>query len=730
MTALDRLAALAGVEPGYHDIWGTYFEIAPPVKIAILEAMGIPAADDAAQATSLDRLETAPWRRLAGPVTIVPAEAQPGAVTLYAPAGGESVLQWSIDLETPGPTSKGSMTWNTLPLEGQRQVDGVAYERRRLSLPTDLPEGYHRLAVTLDGETLRAETLLIVAPPRCWGIDEAARGRRLWGLSCQLYSLRSSEDWGLGGFGELNALARRAGAEGASVVGLNPLHAMFPADPGQASPYSPASRDYLNGLYIDVAAVPDLDGSADAKAMIADPDFQDRLAAARATDLIDYAAVAALKMPVLEAVWRDFQDRHRGGDSDRARAFAAFRQAHGQALRRFAVFLALQEHFAADDPSRLAWWNWPEAYHDPRSKAVEDFVRDHEARVGFHEYLQWLADEQLRMAADEGTRSGLVLGLYRDLAVGVGPASAAAWASPEALVSDLSVGGPPDLLAPQGQNWGLSPLHPVALRDRAFTPFIAALRSNMRHAGALRIDHVMGLMHLFVIPPGVAAGQGAYLAYPFDDMLRVLALESRRHRCVVIGEDLGTVPEGFRPWMMDAGILSYRVLMFERVGDGLFASPETYPEQALVTAGTHDLATLAGFWTGRDIEWRRDVGIYPDAQSAAADTANRAADRRRLIDALIAAGVWPAEPPTDSERQPMDRALLIAIHRYLAKTPSRLLIVQAEDMAGQREQMNLPGTIDSHPNWRRRLDRTVDALIDDPDAAALMAALRADRPGA
>ncbi len=420
--------------------------------------------------------------------------------------------------------------------------------------------------------------------------------------------------------------------------------------------------------------------------------------------------------------------RSDGPISARSRAFEAFRAEMGPSLRTFAIFMALQEQLVAGaDLSMMDWRRWPEPFRAPDTPEVEAFAQERATRVAFHEYLQWQADEQLRGAQHTAVQAGMRVGLYRDLAVGVGPASATAWAEGDALLPGASIGAPPDLLNRVGQDWGLAPLDPAALREAAYQPIIAAIRANMRHAGALRIDHAMGLMHQYWVPKGLKADQGAYVTYPFEDLLRILALESRRQRCMVIGEDLGTVPAGFRDTMAEAGILSYRVLPFERTDGELFARPETYPDGALVTGSTHDLATLAGLWAGRDLSWRRRLDLYPDAQVRDTDASDRIADRRRLIDALIDAGFWPAEPAVDTESLDYDTGLMIAIQRFLAATPSRLHVVPLEDALQMDEQMNLPGTIDEHPNWRRKLPIDLERIFEQPGVAELLEALRRER---
>ncbi|NNG04337.1 MAG: 4-alpha-glucanotransferase [Inquilinus sp.] len=722
--ALDRLAAAAGIAPDYHDAFGTRIEVPAAARRALLAAMGHPAGDAAQCAASLAALVERPWRRPIDPVAIVAAEAQPGAVTLTLPADAADPLPWTLALED-GTALSGEARPDGLAELDRRHIDGADLVRRALVLPAGLPEGYHRLRLNRDAQSA---CRIIVAPPSCWGPDDIAQGERVWGLACQLYSLRSQADWGIGTFGDLAKLAERAGAAGADLLGLNPLHALYPADPGQCSPYAPASRDFLNVLYIDAAALIDTEDCGVARDLVASAGFQARLKAAREAEFVDYPAVAALVLPVLERCFAAFRRSQLAHDTLRAADFRAFCAEQGEALRRFTQFMGLQEHFAAADPAQTDWRRWPAAYRDPAGAAVAEFAGLHAERIEFHAYLQWVADTQLAEAAESARSAGQRVGLYRDLAVGVGPASATAWGQ-GGLLGGVAIGAPPDLLNRLGQDWGLAPYHPEALQTAAFAPLIASLRANMRHAGALRIDHAMGLARQYWIPAGRPATAGAYVAYPLDAILRIVALESRRERCLVIGEDLGTVPEGFRERLESAGILSYRVLQFERAGDDLFARPATYPEAALVTASTHDLATLAGFWRGRDLDWRRRLSLYPDDAVRDADSAGRIADRRRLIDALVDAGLWPAEPPTDPQTLAFGPELAVAIERFLARTPSRLLVVPLEDALGMAEQMNLPGTVDEHPNWRRRLTPELDAIFAEPAVLALLAALREERGG-
>lgn len=722
MSDLDRLADLLGVEPLYHDIWGNRRETSAATKRALVAAMGLPTATDEEVAASLRTVERRSWSRPLPPV-LVTGEGQGIGLGVALPAGlDDATLVW--DLTPEGAAALGGrVTVRDLPVEERATLDGMGYERRSLGalLPVSLPIGYHRLVLHVEvpgGVGLSGATTLIVAPERCVTVEEMVSAGRSWGIGLQVYSLRSDRDWGMGDFGDLSGFAEVAGRLGAGLVGLNPLHALFPADPNHIGPYSPSSRQFLNILYIDPASVPELADADDLRARIAAPAFESALAAARQAELVDYPAVAALKLPVLEelhARFRNLPDGH-----PRKAAYARFRGEMGAALDRHALFDALHEHFFRKDPSLWMWRSWPAAFQDPGSAEVAAFAADNADRVDFFAWAQFEADRQLGEAAARGTSAGLAMGFYRDLAVAVHPGGGSAWAEPSMLVQGANVGAPPDQFNLKGQNWGLAPLSPLGLREAAYRPFVELLRANMRHAAALRIDHVMALQHLFWIPED--GSDGAYVAYPFHDLLRIVALESRRNRCVVIGEDLGTVPEGFRPALEQAGILSYRVLYFERTADGGFKPPGDYPAGSMATVSTHDLAPFKGFWTGRDLEWRQRLSLYPDDASRDKDRWDRGVDRWRLLQALSREGLRrPDSYPTEDGDQPFRIELSAAVHAYLARTPSRIVMVQIEDALADDEQPNLPGTVDQHPNWRRRLPCKLEELEADVDLRRILA---------
>jgi malto-oligosyltrehalose trehalohydrolase/4-alpha-glucanotransferase len=718
---LDRLAAAMGIEDSYGAAGGHTVRAAPAVKRSLLKAMGIDAPDEAAAAAALAMLERDELGRPLPPVAVLRVDSKPFAVPVTFPAG-TSELYWRLE-EEEGGSREGAVLFADLPLLRRAALDAGMVEVRRLDLcpaGTAPPvPGYHRLVVTSEGASPQsAETWVIAVPDRCHLPGPLEAGGHLWGMSCQLYALRSATDWGMGSFGELRSLVEIAAARGASVVGLNPLHALFLDEPGWVSPYSPASRLFLNPLYIDVAAIPELMADAAARERLASPEFQEALAAARAAPLIDSVAVTRLKLPMLEGLYVTFCA---SATAARREDFDAFRYDGGPTLERFCVFQALREMLGGD------WRGWPVGLRDPQSGDVAGFAGENAGRISFFAWLQWVADGQLAAVAARARQRGLTIGLYRDLAVGGDPAGAETWSSPQVVVSAAHVGAPPDLFNPSGQDWGLPPLHPRALRETAYASFIELVRANMRHAGALRIDHAMALRHVYWVPEGQSPADGAYVASPLEDLLGILALESQRHRCLVVGEDLGTVPAGFRERMTAAGVLSCRVVFFEWAEDGGFIGPDAYPYLAVATVGSHDLATLRGWWEGRDIALKERHGLYPDADEAGRQKQRRADERGHLLKALVAADLVLPAGVVDAGSPWVD-ALGHVVHVFLARTEAAIAMVQLEDLAGEAEQVNLPGTIDEEPNWRRKLAKTLETLADDTGATTLTNILAAARP--
>lgn len=513
-------------------------------------------------------------------------------------------------------------------------------------------------------------------------------GSRLWGLSVQLYAVRSARNWGIGDFQDLRDIVAIAARAGASAVGLNPLHALFLARPEMASPYAPSSRVFLNPLYIAIDVLPEF---------IDTPELVERRTELRARTLLDYTGVAAIKVAALQQAYQNFLA---SGSEVRKADLAGFIVERGEALSRFACFEVLRERF---DP--VPWQQWPEPWRSVDRASIDRLMRTEAEACGFVAYLQWIADRQLAACRDEAVRRQMPIGLYLDLAVGVDPSGADAWSARQSVMTGVSIGAPPDDFNSSGQNWGLAPFHPHALVDSGFSAFLAVLDANMRHAGALRLDHVMGLMRLYLIPHGFAAHEGVYVSYPLDRLLSIVAQESHRHRCVFIGEDLGTVPDGFRETTSRWGVWTYRVMMFERGPDGEFRAAQDYPAEALATFNTHDLPTFRGWMSGKDIDVRRSIGLASDD-----DDTVRATARELLLRTL---------QPFAGQNDPSSFA---AMAGFLAATPSRLAMVAIEDVLEVEDQTNVPGTFDEHPNWRRILPVPLEDWAGQPMFCAVKAA--------
>jgi 4-alpha-glucanotransferase len=545
-------------------------------------------------------------------------------------------------------------------------------------------------------ETDHGGLTVAVAPPQAWTVADAAPGRRIWAPAVQIPALRDSRGEAFGDFGALARFARAAARNGADAVAMSPVHALFPADACRYSPYGPSSRLFLNVLLADPSLLGDEAGE-DAPG-----------------DLIDWRAAIPQKLARLRTL---FERR----DAANQRAVAEFAHERGESLLRHAVFDALHAHFFEHMPG--GWQGWPAAYHDPAGSAVAEFAAGHREEIDFYVFLQWLAGRSLQAAQTAAKDAGMAVGLIADLAVGLDAGGSEAWSRPGSLLEGLSVGAPPDPLGPDGQDWGITTFSPRALRRHGFASFIDTIRTAVHRAGGIRIDHAMSLRRLWVIPHGARAGDGAYLTYPERDLVRLLALEAWRAKAIVIGEDLGTVPAGFRGRMSKRGLLGMRVLWFERTRSGGFTPPARWPGAAVAMTSTHDLPTVAGWWQGRDIEWTWKLGRTSAFASEAAEHAARAKDRTRFWQtcrrARSVVGARHCVRPEPPQREPSEpTAAVDAAVEFVASTPSALAIFPVEDLLALPEQPNLPGTIDEHPNWRRRLPVPAENIFDAPDVSS------------
>ncbi|HEY8125412.1 MAG TPA: glycogen debranching protein GlgX [Methylocystis sp.] len=692
---LSRLAEAAGVERQWRDVDGGLHDVPRETVCGLLAQLGLPANTLGDARASLARLSDDRERR-ALPASLSAKEGEPYTLRLGAFAG--RTPSWIVVTHEDGSYSRIALRGENAAPVTWRGLDGRRCDGVEAALPA-LPVGRHQLS--LDSGEVCA---LTVAPSRCYLPDDA---RCEFGLSAQLYSVRREGDQGIGDFSTLSELARAGAKAGAALIAINPLHALFAQDRTRVSPYYPSDRRFLDPLYIDVTELGHMLG--------APMDIDENIAAAlSAAADVDYPGVHALKTAALERAFEIFLDlSRRQPDAALVISFARFVAEGGAALARFCQFEAISE--ARNGQS---WRIWPEELREARDAALAAFAGEHATRIQFHQFLQWLADAQFARSAQDARVAGLSLGFCRDLAIGAAPDGAESWSRAGRFVDGFSIGAPPDAFSLDGQNWGLPAPNPIDMEKSGGADFAELLRANMRHAGALRIDHVMGLARLFVIPDGEKPAAGAYVNYPFETLMGQLALESRRAQCIVVGEDLGTAPWGFRERIARADVLSYRVLWFER-SEQAFAPPNLYPKEAMACVSTHDLPTIEGWWAAADIAEKEALGlIAPDTAKSA--RAARLAEKDALLDALRAQALIDDGRRSSSA---FDDALAWALHAFIARTPALLAMAQLDDIAAETYAINLPGTDRERSNWRRRLPKSIDALVDSRRARAILAGL-------
>ncbi len=693
---LSALAAEAGIAEHWSDARQRPQRVAPETLRALLAAMDLPAE------TARDIEDSR--RRLAEQA----ADALPPMLVTRSNA------RTALPKHARGPYRILCESGHILNGNIQAGADGIPF----LVAPDE--PGYHRLLLT------SAQATLAVAPRQAPSLADltGAASPRCWGMAAQVYSLRQDAraqmpgTHGFGDFGALRELAVAAAEQGADMLAISPVHAMFAAQPERSSPYSPSNRLFLNVLYAEPASVLGQDAMQRALSGIEPAD----LTALDGLALIDWPAAAAIRMQLLRTLHAEFAAQ--GGVSQRAR-YAQFCSARGQTLRDHAIFEALHAAQRAPDGTIPAWHRWPAALRDPASSQVKRFAEDHALEVDFHQFAQWLAAESLAAAHTAGREAGMRLGLLADLAVGASPDGSHAWSRQADLMRGMSVGAPPDIYNPLGQYWGLTAFSPRALHTQGYAAFIDMLRAVLAHTGGVRIDHILGMARLWLVPDGASPADGAYLRYPLDDMLALISLEAWRHRACAVGENLGTVPEGFDDRLKDHSVLGMNVLWFMRQAPDAqpgpdapagFTTPAEWPRNAVAMTTTHDLPTLRGWWEARDIEWRVKLDLLGADDSEENLRAGRALDRELLARAV--------DPNLDT---PPAEAPVAEILKFVSSSPCPLMLIPMEDVAGVLDQPNLPGTIDTHPNWRQRLPLSIRATFADPATQARLDAARAAR---
>jgi 4-alpha-glucanotransferase len=612
-----------------------------------------------------------------------------------------------------------------VPIDGQLanvvHIEDIEFQEYLIDIPITLPLGYHTLSLVIDDDEL-GSMRLIIAPSSCFKPETLTQGQKVWGLSVQLYCLRSEHNWGVGDFSDLSFLVERLAKQGAQFVGLNPIHALYPANASACSPYGPSSRRWLNFIYIDVTA---LDGyqQASTQSIVNDAAFQHKLQQVRSSDLVDYETVTALKLQALESVFEYQNCQYLSKNTKLNKVFKAFVAEGGDSLQTLAVYDALQESLATQEEPSWGWPVFPKEFSDFHNPAVKTFTKKNAKRVKFFLWLQWHAALQLELVNQVAQKNDMLIGLYRDLAVGVSEGSAEIWGNKELYCTDASVGAPPDILGPLGQTWGLPPMDPEKLYEQQYQPIIELFDANMRATGALRIDHVMALLRLWWVVKGDSAKEGGYVYYPVDDLLAILALESHRHQSLVIGEDLGTVPDEIRIKLADNGVYSYRVFFFEQAEDGGFFSPAHYPEQSMSTLTTHDMPTLTGYWHCDDLALGKELGLYPTDDILNSLYTSRHENKQAILDTLHGHHSVNDEVGRDVHNVDMSKALNFGMQLHMAGGSSALLSLQLEDWLEMDKPVNIPGTFKEYPNWQRKLTRNLQDIFNDSSLNELAANL-------
>lgn len=707
----DRLAELAaahGVATDFTDWTGNHARIEPSTLRAVLAALGVDASDEAAVEVALEETRNKPWRRMLPPTTVMRAD-HAAELRVHVPAG--TPVHVSVQTEQ----GRSFALRQIDNFEADRTIDGARVGEASFELPAGMPLGYHLIHAESPqpaGDPVLAMGHLIVTPARL-GVPEALGDDRAWGYATQLYSVRSQGSWGIGDLTDLADLGVWSATHGADYLLVNPLHAAEPTVPMEPSPYLPTSRRFKNPIYLRIERIIEFAELA--------PETQARIRSAQqllAQSLDELDEIARDRIwPVKRAALRSVFEH--GRTPGRQFAFDAWRAQQGEGLERFAAWNVLAEEFGP------AWHAWPQQYQDATGSDVTRFIEERRADVDFHCWLQWCLDEQARTAQDAAKDAGMRLGLMHDLAVGVNPQGADAWALRDVYAEGVTVGAPPDQYTRLGQDWSQPPFRPDRLEELGYAPFRDMVRSVLRHSGGVRVDHIIGLFRLWWVPEGNTPVEGTYVRYNHEAMIGVLCLEAHRAGAVVVGEDLGTVEPWVRDVLIDRGLLGTSILWFEKDWDAdVPLSPEQWRTDCLASVTTHDLPPTAGYLDGEHVRLRHRLGLLDDLDQ---EMEAARAERQQWIEVLHRSDLLAADVPAEIDPTPQEiEQIIIALHRFLERTPARLLNVALTDAVGDVRAQNQPGTTDEYPNWRVPLTGAdgaplpLEAVFTSERAARLM----------
>lgn len=699
---INELAELVGILPGFYDLKGNYHPVSTETEITILEAMGYDLSSVESIKEAIEKKRLYPWLEVIEPVHVV-TPSEPLNISIYIPA--ERDLEGRIGIYITFFDHEGrKITHKEIPLNideerfiNNRRYIKLRYEEKELKEP-----GYYDLELEVshpDASIVKNKrSRVIITPDRAFLHPELEK-TKCWGLSVNLYSLVSRENFGSGEFGDLKKFIPWLSDLGASIITINPLHAIPNTMPYGISPYAPISRLYKNFIYLSFSANEDTGDEYLS-------DIKESAKKLRESHLINYEGIASLKLRLFRKAFRFFYEREYKNNTVRAQEFRRYISSESEDLELFATYMILSDRFKTTD-----WKRWPVQYQDPKNPSIKKFINDNREEILFFQYIQWLIDKEHRDIHRECKERGLIIGLGHDLAIGALRESFDVWINQDLFAIGMSLGAPPDDFSPDGQNWGFPPMIPERLREKKFEPFIKMLRKNMSYAGALRIDHAFGLFRQFWIPEGRDPSRGAYVRFPYEELLKIISLESVKNKTAIIAEDLGTAPENARENLKKYGMLSYRIFYFERnYPDPSFTEPSKYPEMSLAAVTTHDLPTIYGFWKGVDIEERKNLGKYPDEKIYTTHLEERQRDRLLIIEALKREGILDKDYIMPEE---MTEELCLAIYNYLARTPSKIVLVSLDDIIGTINQQNMPGTVDSYPNWRQKTIIGIEEILQD-----------------
>lgn len=705
MGNIDKLLYWRGIATEYYNFRGELISVPLENRLRLLEAMGVDTSSEEVIEEQAYELDIAPWKHWLADFEMTQAGEHTAFEINLPPEHLSSTFSYHIVLES-GVTRQGEFVPEQHPETGDYLYEGTRYSRRSISVQ-DLPIGYHSLTVQLaDDEASKQLSQFVVVPALAYTPDWVERAERPWGIIVQLYTLRSARNWGIGDFSDLKLLITEAAAAGVEMIGLNPLHALRQPVEHHCSPYSPSDRRFLSPLYIDPEVEPDFDASAH--------DVLDVLVRLRAQDKVPYAAVASTKYAVFRDMYAVFKEQEIQHDTARAQRFLEFVQGAGQSLTDFCLYQVLSD---LDGPALDT------LSQEQRSEAIAQ----HKDDIHFHTYLQWLANEQLEHCQRHSKKMGMKIGLMRDLAVGADGGGAEVTTNSELFVRSAAVGAPPDPLAIQGQNWGLPPMDPATLRQTRFAHFINLLQTNMAHCGALRMDHAMSLMRLWWCPPGHTADYGAYVHYPFRELLGLLKLESVRNQCMVIGEDMGVVPPELRQALVDSNIFTNKLFYFEKADDGSFRHPKDYEPHSLAMLTNHDVPTIASWWVASDLQLRQSLDLLEDGTDYEQVLVERDIEKVRLLEWLENLGLIKREDFTELMKMPMKQDFAATLLHGVSQCSSQLFVVQLEDLELLEEPVNVPGTSYQYPNWQRKLAVPLEILFSDERVQSLLRAIAIER---